>query len=114
MPALRSLEGRVVVANPELAVDLSRAKVRLEGSSLWPPVEISAGSDGRFEFGSLSDGVFAIEAWIVGEGEQVGLASVPLENLQLDQDVVELRLDVGTNVNVRVVNAGNQPIAGAR
>ncbi|MBL8969870.1 MAG: carboxypeptidase regulatory-like domain-containing protein, partial [Myxococcales bacterium] len=50
-----------VIGEPAIA---ARAKVRLEGSSLWPPLVQPVRADGSFEFAELVDGVYGLVATV--------------------------------------------------
>jgi hypothetical protein len=107
---LIDLRGAVVPAPDEVA----RARVRLEGSSVWPPIEAPLAADGSFAFERVPDGIYGVEvivpASVAGEPEW---ASVPLENLTPD-----LRISVALvrahRVPVEVVDADGAPVPGAR
>ena len=110
LDALIDLEGQVL-SSPEL---IARAKVRLEGSSVWPALEQPLAADGGFVFRSLPDGIYGVEVQVVatqpGEREW---ASVPLENVTPDLRV-SLALIEAFRVPVRVVDGEGEPIVGAR
>jgi hypothetical protein len=110
LDALIDLEGKVI-ADPEL---IARAKVRLEGSSVWPALERPLAADGGFLFEDLPDGIYGIEVQVLatkpGERE---FASVPLENVTPDMRV-SLALIEAFRVPVRVVDGEGQPIPEAR
>lgn len=110
LDALIDLEGEVV-ASPEL---LARAKVRLEGSSVWPALEVPLDPAGRFRFEDLADGIYGVEVQVLatqpGEREW---ASVPLENVTPDLHVA-LALIEAFRVPVRVVDGEGLAIPAAR
>lgn len=110
LDALIDLEGEVV-ASPEL---LARAKVRLEGSSVWPALEQPLDVGGRFRFDDLADGIYGVEVQVLAEqpGEREW-ASVPLENVTPDLHV-SLALIEAHRVPVKVVDAEGAAIAEAR
>lgn len=110
LDALIDLEGEVV-AGPEL---LARAKVRLEGSSVWPALEQPLDAGGRFRFEDLADGIYGVEVQVLAEqpGEREW-ASVPLENVTPDLHV-SLALIEAHRVPVKVVDAEGAAIAEAR
>ena len=107
---LIDLEGQVV-ADASL---LERAKVRLEGSSVWPAVEAELAEDGSFLFEELPDGIYGVEV-TVPPSEPGGqeYASVPLENVTPDLRV-SLALIPAFRVPVRVVDPEGQPVPRAR
>lgn len=103
--------GGAVVGDPAL---VSRAQVRLEGSSLWPPLVQPAGAGGEFLFGDLVDGVYGLVAQVRAErpGEQE-YASIPLENLSPGAHV-SLALIAAQRVPVEVVSPDGSPVPRAR
>lgn len=107
---LMALQG-AVIGDPAL---VSRAKVRLEGSSLWPPLVQPVAADGSFEFPELVDGVYglvaAVEALAPGGQEY---ASIPLENLAPGSEV-GLALALAYRIPVRVISPDGSPVVGAR
>ncbi len=107
---LMALQG-AVIGDPAL---VSRAKVRLEGSSLWPPLVQPVAADGGFEFPELIDGVYglvaAVEALAPGDQEY---ASIPLENLAPGSEV-GLALALAYRIPVKVISPDGSPVAGAR
>ncbi len=108
---LIDLEGRVVGA-PLL---LARARVRLEGSSLWPPIEKKIEADGRFVFEGMPDGIYAMEVLVsgkdtTGEGEW---ASLPLENITPDLHI-DVALVPAHRIAVQVVDPFGVPVSQAR
>lgn len=107
---LQDLRGDVVGA-PEL---VARAQVRLEGSSLWPPLEQATSPQGGFVFSDLVDGVYGLVAVVPaarpGDPEY---ASIPLENLSPGAHVSVALIAAG-RVPVRVVDPDGAPVAGAR
>lgn len=102
---LEDLQGRVVASREVL----DEAMVRIEGSSVWPPLELPlrASKDGSFVFEELPDGVYAIE--VQGKGK----ASVPLENVTPDMRV-DLALIDAFEVPVRVVDGDGDPVPDGR
>lgn len=102
---LEDLEGKVFATREVL----DEAIVRIEGSSVWPPLELPMGEsrDGSFIFEELPDGVYAIEVTAKGK------ASVPLENVTPDMRV-DLALIDAYEVPVRVVDAEGEPVPAAR
>lgn len=108
--ALEDLGG-AVIGDPAL---VSRAQVRLEGSSLWPPIVQQAGKDGGFLFSGLVDGVYGLVAVVPAEhpGEQE-YASIPLENLSPGAHV-SLALIAAQRVPVQVVSPDGSPVPRAR
>lgn len=107
---LQDLSGDVVGA-PEL---LARARVRLEGSSLWPPLEQATTPQGGFVFSDLVDGVYGLVAAVPAERPgDPEYASLPLENLAPGAHV-SLALIAAGRVPVRVVDPDGAPVPGAR
>lgn len=107
LEALTDFRGRVV--GPPEAV--ARARVRLEGSGVWPLREVMADADGGFVFEAIPEGVYAVEA--VVEDDDAPLASLPLENVTPDQQAT-LALIPAQRLTVSVVDPGGAPVAGAR
>lgn len=126
LDALIDLEGSAV-ADPEL---LARARVRLEGSSVWPAIERPLGpaedskqeaegparvlGPGDFVFEALPDGIYGVEV-VVPAAEPGGqeYASVPLENVTPDLRV-SLAVVPAFRVPVRVEDPDGSPVVGAR
>lgn len=110
LEGLRALTGEVI-GPPEL---LARTRVRLEGSSIWPPIERAVDADGQFRFDEIPDGVYALDAaaLAVSPGD-IEYASIPLENV-LAGTHVTLALIAARRVPVRVVNPEGVDVAGAR
>ncbi len=107
---LIDLEGEVV-GDPEL---LARAVVRLEGSSVWPAIELPLADGGKFVFEHLPDGVYGVEVTVPAAtlgGQEY--ASVPLENVTPDLRVA-VALVPAYRVPVRVVDPEGEPVVGAR
>ncbi len=100
-----------VIGEPAIA---RRAKVRLEGSSLWPPLIQPVAADGSFSFAELVDGVYGLVATVeaAAPGEQE-YASIPLENLGAGTEV-GLALALAYRIPVRVISPDGSPVAGAR
>lgn len=119
--ALIDLRGHVV-GDPEV---LARTRVRLEGSAIWPAIEVEVEPEtGAFVFESIPDGIYALEAVAPSEDPagasdsgaapaQAELASYPLENVSPDL-AVTLALGPAVRANVRVVDPDGTPVAGAR
>jgi protocatechuate 3,4-dioxygenase beta subunit len=107
---LIDLEGEVV-AQPDR---LPGAKVRLEGSAVWPPIEQPLGADGSFEFERLPDGVYGVEV-VVPAQEEGGpeYASIPLENITPDLKV-SVALVEAYRIPLRVVDPEGNPVPSAR
>lgn len=108
--SLQDLSG-AVIGDPAL---VARAQVRLEGSSLWPPLVQPAGKAGEFLFSDLVDGVYGLVAQVRADkpGEQE-YASIPLENLSPGAHV-SLALIAAQRVPVQVVNPDGSPVPRAR
>lgn len=103
--------GGAVIGEPGL---VGRARVRLEGSSLWPPLVEQAGADGSFVFPELIDGVYGLVATV--EAETPGAqeyASIPLENLGPGVEV-GLALALAYRIPVKVVSPDGEAVPGAR
>jgi len=100
-----------VIGEPAIA---ARAKVRLEGSSLWPPLVQPVRADGSFEFAELVDGVYGLVATVeaAAPGGQE-YASIPLENLGAGTEV-GLALALAYRIPVRVISPDGAPVKGAR
>ncbi len=107
---LLALEG-AVIGEPAL---VGRAQVRLEGSSLWPPLREPVAPDGSFRFPELVDGVYGLVATVEARtpGEQE-YASIPLENLGPGTEV-GLALALAYRIPVRVISPDGSPVSGAR
>ena len=100
-----------VIGEAEL---VARARVRLEGSSLWPPLVAEAGADGSFGFPELIDGVYGLVATV--EAEKPGdpeFASIPLENLGPGTEV-GLALARAYRIPVKVIDPDGTAVPGAR
>lgn len=110
LDALIDLEGSVMAQ-----ADLRKgAKVRLEGSAVWPPIEQPLADDGSFSFERLPDGVYGVE--VIVPAQQEGgpeYASVPLENVTPDLRV-SLALVEAFRVPVKVQDAEGEPVPNAR
>ena len=110
LQALVDLEGRVV-GPPEA---LARARVRIEGSGIWPVREQEVQADGRFVLPQVPDGIYALEA--VVEAEHPGepeLASIPLENVTPELSLT-LALVPAFRVPVEVRAPDGTAVSGAR
>lgn len=108
--ALQGLGGDVLGA-PEL---VRRAQVRLEGSSLWPPLVQQASETGGFLFSDLVDGVYGLVAIVPAEEPgDPEYASIPLENLSPGAHV-SLALIQAHRVPVQVVSPDGSPVPKAR
>lgn len=103
--------GGHVLGDPAL---VARAQVRLEGSSLWPPLVQPVAPDGSFTFPELVDGVYGLVATVPAErpGEPE-YASIPLENLSPGERV-SVALVAARRVPVKVVSPDGSPVAAAR
>lgn len=107
---LQDLGGDVIGA-PAL---VRRARVRLEGSSLWPPLEQQASELGGFVFKDLVDGVYGLVAIVPAERPgDPEYASIPLENLSPGSHV-SVALIQAQRVPVQVVSPDGSPVAKAR
>lgn len=110
LQALVDLRGRVV-GPPEA---LARARVRIEGSAIWPVREQAVEADGGFVLAQIPDGIYALEA--VVEADPPGgpeLASIPLENVTPEL-AITLALVPAFRVPVQVTAPDGTPVAGAR
>ncbi|MCA9709332.1 MAG: carboxypeptidase regulatory-like domain-containing protein, partial [Myxococcales bacterium] len=105
LQALVDLKGRVVGAADVLA----RAHVRIEGSGIWPVRELAVEPDGRFVVPQVPDGIYALEALVIGGPGQVELASIPLENVTPDLSLT-LALVPAFRVPVEVRAPGGAPV----
>ena len=76
MEGLTDLSGEVIAE----AGLLRGAKARVEGSGVWPPVEVDVAEDGKFIFPGLLDGVYGVEVYVQGDAQEY--ASIPLENVE--------------------------------
>lgn len=107
---LLGLEG-AVIGDPAI---VARAQVRLEGSSLWPPLLERVEPTGEFHFSDLVDGVYGlvatVEAATPGAQEY---ASIPLENLGPGTEV-GLALALAYRIPVKVISPDGSPVSGAR
>jgi hypothetical protein len=107
---LQDLGGDVIGA-PEL---VRRAQVRLEGSSLWPPLVQTANEKGGFLFSDLVDGVYGMVAIVPAEKPgDPEYASIPLENIAPGAHV-SLALISAQRVPVKVVSPDGSPVPKAR
>jgi uncharacterized GH25 family protein len=110
LEALHELRGTVVAD----ASRLKHAVVRLEGSSVWPPIERPLDSDGGFSFDALTEGVYGVEVVVPATNPgETELASIPLENVEPSMRVT-LALVEGFRIPVRVVDPEGQPVPDAR
>ena len=100
-----------VIGEPEL---IARARVRLEGSSLWPPLVEATAADGSFGFPELIDGVYGLVATVEAEVEgDPEYASIPLENLGPGTEVA-VALARAYRIPVKVISPDGEAVAGAR
>lgn len=92
---------------------LARARVWIEGSSIWPPIAAPVGSDGVFVFEGIADGIYGLVAEAparrAGEREY---ASIPLENVSPTM-TVSLALIEAARVPVRAVDPEGRAVSGA-
>lgn len=110
LQALVDLRGRVV--GPPQA--LARARVRIEGSAIWPVREQAVQADGGFVLAQVPDGIYALEAVVESDPSGgVELASIPLENVTPEL-AITLALVPAFRVPVQVVAPDGTPVAGAR
>ncbi|MEZ4452267.1 MAG: carboxypeptidase regulatory-like domain-containing protein [Nannocystaceae bacterium] len=110
LDGLRDLEGDVL-GPPDL---LARAKVRIEGSSIWPPIEVPVAGDGSFRIPQIPDGVYSLVAESpAGPGGGPEYASLPIENVTPDMQV-SMALIQALRIPVKVIDGEGTPIAGAR
>lgn len=110
LQALVDLRGRVVGPTEALA----RARVRIEGSAIWPVREQATEPDGGFVLSRIPDGIYALEAVVeAAEPGQPELASIPLENVTPEL-AITLALVPAFRVPVEVRAPDGTPVAGAR
>lgn len=114
LEGLIDLQGEVV-GPPEI---VARARVRLEGSGIWPARTVGVDPRGGFVFTGIPDGVYAVEAVVYGDPAAKGksvreYASVPLENVSPDLHV-SLALTRAHRISTRVVDPAGNPVQGAR
>jgi protocatechuate 3,4-dioxygenase beta subunit len=112
---LVDLKGEVI-ADASLLVG---AKARVEGSGVWPPVEVDVAADGSFIFPGLIDGVYGVEVYVpvedpeTLEGPRRERASIPLENIEPTMHV-SLALVPAARVLAKVVDPEGNPVPAAR
>jgi protocatechuate 3,4-dioxygenase beta subunit len=126
LEALYDIEGKVVLGKRAW----TRVIARLEGSSVWPPLEVPVAEDGTFVFTDVVDGVYGVEVLAVGPGSgegvdsepgdrtaprggEVSYASIPLENVTPDM-AIDVALIPAHAIPVQVVDTAGRPVAGAR
>lgn len=123
---LVALEGEVIAD----ASMLARARVRLEGSAVWPPIDKALGEGvtpaalaaqpGAFIFPELVDGIYGVEVYVpapegavAGTAEAKEYASIPLENVAPSMHV-SLALVPAYRVPVQVVDPDQKPVPNAK
>ncbi|MCA9655605.1 MAG: carboxypeptidase regulatory-like domain-containing protein [Myxococcales bacterium] len=110
LQALVDMRGRVV-GSPEA---VARARVRIEGSGVWPVREEAVRPDGSFVLPGIPDGIYALEAVVEAhEPGEVELASIPLENVTPEL-AITLALVPAHRVPVEVRDPEGDPVDGAR
>ncbi|HFE45305.1 MAG TPA: carboxypeptidase regulatory-like domain-containing protein, partial [Nannocystis exedens] len=110
LEGLRDLSGEVL-GTPE---QLARTVVRIEGSSIWPPIEVEVEADGSFQVPQIPDGVYGLVAEApAGQAGDREYASIPLENVSPDMQV-SLALIEAVRVPVEVRDPSGAAIEGAR
>ncbi|MCA9661117.1 MAG: carboxypeptidase regulatory-like domain-containing protein, partial [Myxococcales bacterium] len=112
LEGLRDLAGDVL-GTPE---QLARATVRIEGSSIWPPLEVPVAADGSFVIPEIADGVYGLVAAAPapeGATDAPEYASIPLENVSPDMQV-SLALIEAVRVPVAVRGPDGEAIPSAR
>ena len=122
MEPLVTLRGDVIAD----ASQLEGAKVRLEGSAVWPPIERDLDIDpnaappggGSFAFEALTEGVYGVEVYTeqtpeARAGGAPEYASVPLENVEPGMRIT-LGLVQAFRVPVKVVDPNGEPVPSAR
>lgn len=122
LEALYDIDGRVVLGKRAWG----RVVARLEGSSVWPALEVPVAADGSFSFPDVVDGVYGIEvlafpdadttaagAGVSTDPNEQPYASIPLENVTPDM-AIDLALIPARSIPVRVVDTAGRPIRGAR
>lgn len=110
LDGLRDLAGDVL-GTPE---QVAHARVRIEGSSIWPPLEIPVAADGSFVVPNVTEGIYGLVA--EAPADRPGApeyASIPLENVTPDMQV-SLALIEALRVPVQVRDPQGAPVAGAR
>ncbi len=111
----------LVALRGELIADaalLERARVRLEGSAVWPPLDVALAGDvntpGAFVFEGLVDGIYGVEVYVPADRPGAPeFASVPLENVEPSMQVT-LGLVPAYRVAVQVVDPEGAPVPGAK
>ncbi len=110
LEGLRDLSGEVL-GTPE---QLARTVVRIEGSSIWPPIEVEVEADGSFQIPQIPDGIYGLVAEApAGRPGDREYASIPLENVSPDMQV-SLALIEAVRVPVEVRDPSGAAIGGAR
>lgn len=108
LDGLHELEGDVL-GPPEA---LARSRVWIEGSSIWPPLQVPVDASGHFVIPGIPDGIYGLVAEAPGgEGEQE-YASIPLENVTPAM-TVSLALIEAARVPVKVQAPDGRPVTGA-
>ncbi len=108
--ALFDLRGRVVGPTEALA----RARVRLEGSGVWPAREVACDASGGFVVPGIVDGVYALQA--IAPAASPGApeyASIVLESVDPSAELT-LVLAHGFRIPVRVVDEEGLAVVDAR
>ena len=108
LDALRDLQGEVL-GPPDAQ---ARARVWIEGSSIWPPLAVAVGEGGRFTIPGIPDGVYGLIAEVPGDEGEREYASLPLENVTPAM-TVSLALIEAARVPVRVQDPEGRPVRGA-
>ncbi|MBX7082441.1 MAG: carboxypeptidase-like regulatory domain-containing protein [Nannocystaceae bacterium] len=108
--ALFDLRGRVVGPTEALA----RARVRLEGSGVWPAREVACDATGAFVVPGIVDGVYALQA--IAPAASPGApeyASIVLESVDPSAELT-LVLAHGYRIPVRVLDEDGNAVVDAR